>query len=67
MTAMNKKIYRAFKTVGAPEDEALAAAESVPEKSELATKSDLYRALWVQAAAIITIIAGLFAIIASSG
>lgn len=42
---MNIAMYDALKSAGAPEDQARAAARTVPLQSELVTKSDLKAAL----------------------
>ena len=41
MTTMNREMYEALISVGADKKQAADAAESVPVKSDIATKSDL--------------------------
>ena len=41
MTAINRELYEALLSAGADKKQAADAAESVPIKSDLATKSDL--------------------------
>ncbi len=65
MSTMQSEIYDALIAAGAPENKARAAAEAVakrPKSDEVATKFDiselkveLYRAIWLQGAAIIGI------------
>ncbi len=55
---MQSEIYDAPIEAGASEPKARAAAEAVaagPKSDEVATKAELYRALWLQGAAIIGI------------
>ena len=60
------EIYDAFRAAGVDDATAAAAAAAVPVEQELATRQDIanlraeiYRALWLQAVGIVTVVAAL--------